>query len=200
METASVCTQKMKWKCRAGVCQPPRRLWSSSDQLLISWHSSQGEVRFQFGGRTKSFFFFTPPVPEMRRLFKCFSLHKLSGSSDGNNRFGLGCRVWIRRPVWVICQLCHLFIDRLGVFHVSVCVCVLMLLLFFPGEAGDKTSCMGTHSLSAEDSTWKVPKAPFKKPESRQILRAVSILVGAASTSDECKAEAACLVVSQSLI
>lgn len=180
---------------------------SAASSPLIQFRPAAHFLTFQSGRgslsvwrQNKIFFFFTPPVPEMRRLFKCFSLHKLSGSSDGNNRFGLGCRVWIRRPVWVICQLCHLFIDRLGVFHVSVCVCVLMLLLFFPGEAGDKTSCMGTHSLSAEDSTWKVPKAPFKKPESRQILRAVSILVGAASTSDECKAEAACLVVSQSLI
>lgn len=195
-----------KKKLQTGFCQPPRRLWSGSNQLLVSWHSSQEQGRSQFGGRTKSLFvcffsLFLPP--KMCRLFTCFSLLKLSGGSDGNSRFGLGGWVWIRRPVWVICQLCHLFIDKLVFFVVRVSVCFLLGFFCRRSRRQDimhgnpLTQCRGFNLKGTESFLQKSRENQRKL----QILRAVSILIGGSDVKTaECKAEVACLVASQSLI
>lgn len=90
--------------------------------------------------------------PKMCRLFTCFSLLKLSGGSDREEQIRIG-----RLGLNTSSRLSHLStvssIYRQTCFFCRACVSVCFLGGFFAGEAGDKTSCMETRSLSAEDST-----------------------------------------------
>lgn len=191
-----------KKNLQTGVCQPPRRLWSGSDQLLVSWHSSQEQGRSQFGGRTKSLFvcFFSLFLsPKCVGCLHAFPSSSCRVAATGNSRFGLGCWVWIRRPVWVICQLCHLFIDKL-----VVCVSVCFLFVFCRRSrrqdimhGNPLTQCRGFNLKGTESFLQKSRENQRKL----WILRAVSILIGGSDVKTaECKAEVACLVSSQSLI
>lgn len=97
--------------------------------------------------RNLCLFVFFHSVPEMCRLFTCLSLLKLSGGSVGEQQIRIGLL-----GLNTSSRLSHLSTVS-SIYRQTCRVCLCVFCLFFAGEAGDKTSCMETRSLSAEDST-----------------------------------------------